>query len=87
MEVYPPGDDAGLAIVLYGPYPIGVRTGVILNTTDIDAAHEAMVALGVDVDEAIGDHAGRRVSASARCSSPTPCPPCSGSGTRTATSF
>jgi catechol 2,3-dioxygenase-like lactoylglutathione lyase family enzyme len=54
VEVYPPGDDAGLAIVPHGPDPVGLRTGVILNTTDIDATHDAMVALGVDVDEAIG---------------------------------
>ena len=54
IEVYPPRDDTGLAIVPHGPDPVGVRTGIILNTTDIDAAHAAMVALGVDVDEAIG---------------------------------
>jgi catechol 2,3-dioxygenase-like lactoylglutathione lyase family enzyme len=54
VELYPPGDDAGLAVVPHGPDPVGVRTGVILNTPDIDAAHAALVAMGVDVDEAIG---------------------------------
>jgi catechol 2,3-dioxygenase-like lactoylglutathione lyase family enzyme len=53
IEVYPPGDDSGLAIVPHGPDPVGVRTGVILNTPDIHATHAAMGGLGVDVDEAI----------------------------------
>jgi catechol 2,3-dioxygenase-like lactoylglutathione lyase family enzyme len=53
IEVYPPGDDSGLAIVPHGPDPVGVRTGVILNTTDIDATHAAMGDLGVDVDVVI----------------------------------
>jgi catechol 2,3-dioxygenase-like lactoylglutathione lyase family enzyme len=53
IEVYPPGDDSGLAIVPHGPDPVGVRTGVILNTTDIDATHAAMGGLGVDVDDVI----------------------------------
>ncbi|MDD9371634.1 MAG: VOC family protein [Acidimicrobiales bacterium] len=53
VELYPPGDDAGLAIVPHGPDPVGVRTGVILNTPDIDATHAAMRGLGVDVDDVI----------------------------------
>jgi catechol 2,3-dioxygenase-like lactoylglutathione lyase family enzyme len=53
IEVYPPGDDAGLAIVPHGPDPVGVRTGVILNTPDIDATHAGMRGLGVDVDDVI----------------------------------
>jgi catechol 2,3-dioxygenase-like lactoylglutathione lyase family enzyme len=53
IEVYPPGDDSGLAIVPHGPDPVGVRTGVILNTPDIDATHAAMRGLGVDVDDVI----------------------------------
>jgi catechol 2,3-dioxygenase-like lactoylglutathione lyase family enzyme len=53
VELYPPGDDAGLAIVPHGPDPVGVRTGVILNTPDIDATHAAMLGLGVDVDDVI----------------------------------
>ena len=35
----------------HGPDPVGLRTGVILNTPDIDAAYASMV---VDVDDAIG---------------------------------
>jgi len=53
VELYPPGDDAGLAIVPHGPDPVGVRTGVILNTPDIDATHAAMRGLGVDIDDVI----------------------------------
>ncbi|MGH9230486.1 MAG: VOC family protein [Acidimicrobiales bacterium] len=53
VELYPAGGESGLAIVPHGPDPVGVRTGVILNTTDIDAAHDAMEAMGVDVDEIV----------------------------------
>jgi catechol 2,3-dioxygenase-like lactoylglutathione lyase family enzyme len=50
IEVYPPGGLTGLALVPAGPDPVGVRTGIILNTKDIDAAHVRMEELGVDVD-------------------------------------
>ncbi len=50
IEVYPPGTSTGLSLVPPGPDPVGVRTGIILNTHDIDAAHARMIALGVDVD-------------------------------------
>jgi catechol 2,3-dioxygenase-like lactoylglutathione lyase family enzyme len=53
IEVYPPGTSTGLALVPAGPDPVGIRTGVILNTTDIDAAHERMKQLGIDVDAGI----------------------------------
>ena len=53
VEVYPQGDDTGLAIVPHGADPVGVRTGIILNTPDIDATYTAMVALAVDVDPTI----------------------------------
>ena len=53
IEVYPPDEDAGLVIVPHGVDPVGVRTGIILNTPDIDATHTAMTALGVDVDPSI----------------------------------
>jgi catechol 2,3-dioxygenase-like lactoylglutathione lyase family enzyme len=53
VEVYPRGDDAGLAIVPQGADPVGVRTGIILNSPDIDATYAGMVALAVDVDPAI----------------------------------
>src|SRR6516164_1783631 len=51
VEVYPPGGSTGL--VLVPPRPgetTGVQTGVILNTEDIDAAHDELQTLGVDVD-------------------------------------
>ena len=50
IEVYPPGTSTGLALVPAGPDPVGVRTGIILNTPDIDAAYEFMKQIGVDVD-------------------------------------
>lgn len=50
IEVYPPGTSAGLALVPAGPDPVGIRTGIILNTKDIDAAYQRMKQLGVDVD-------------------------------------
>jgi catechol 2,3-dioxygenase-like lactoylglutathione lyase family enzyme len=53
IEVYPPGTSTGLALIPPGPDPVGIRTGIILNTKDIDAAHAQMKALGVDVDSDI----------------------------------
>jgi catechol 2,3-dioxygenase-like lactoylglutathione lyase family enzyme len=53
IEVYPPGTSTGLALVPAGPDPVGVRTGIILNTKNIDAAYERMKQLGVDVDSGI----------------------------------
>jgi hypothetical protein len=53
IEVYPPGAPTGLALVPAGPDPVGVRTGIILNTPDIDTAHAHLSHLGVDVDAAI----------------------------------
>jgi catechol 2,3-dioxygenase-like lactoylglutathione lyase family enzyme len=53
IEVYPPGAATGLSLVPAGPDPVGVRTGIILNTHDIGAAHARMKALGIDVDPAI----------------------------------
>jgi catechol 2,3-dioxygenase-like lactoylglutathione lyase family enzyme len=50
IEIYPPGTSAGLALIPAGPDPVGVRTGIIVNTKDIDAAHARMKELGVDVD-------------------------------------
>jgi catechol 2,3-dioxygenase-like lactoylglutathione lyase family enzyme len=66
IEVYPPGASTGLALVPAGPDPTGVRTGIILNTTDIDAAHEGMKQMGIDVDEdiaRIGSPAKARIGA------------------------
>src|SRR6516165_1450788 len=53
IEVYPPGTSTGLALVPAGPDPVGIRTGIILNTSDIDTAHARMKALGIDVDAGI----------------------------------
>jgi catechol 2,3-dioxygenase-like lactoylglutathione lyase family enzyme len=51
VEVYPPDSPTGLVLVPPGPgETIGVRTGIILNTDDIDAAHAELRSLGVDVD-------------------------------------
>jgi catechol 2,3-dioxygenase-like lactoylglutathione lyase family enzyme len=66
IEVYPPGTSTGLALVPAGPDPIGVRTGVILNTADIDMTHKRMKQLGVDVDAdiaRIGSPAKARIGA------------------------
>jgi Glyoxalase/Bleomycin resistance protein/Dioxygenase superfamily len=49
--VYPPNSSTGLALLPPGPGDAtGVRTGIILNTDDIDAAHAELQAMGVDVD-------------------------------------
>jgi catechol 2,3-dioxygenase-like lactoylglutathione lyase family enzyme len=53
IEVYLPGTSTGLALVPAGPDPVGIRTGIILNTSDINAAHERMKQLGIDVDAGI----------------------------------
>jgi catechol 2,3-dioxygenase-like lactoylglutathione lyase family enzyme len=53
IEVYPAGTTTGLSLIPAGPDPVGVRTGIILNTRDIDAAHAGMKALGIDVDPAV----------------------------------
>jgi catechol 2,3-dioxygenase-like lactoylglutathione lyase family enzyme len=53
IEVYPPGTSTGLSLIPAGPDPVGIRTGIILNTRDIEAAHVRMVDLGIDVDPAI----------------------------------
>lgn len=56
VEVYPPEGTTGIALA---PPPPGqgevtpVQTGITLDTDDIDAAHAAFKALGVDVDEQV----------------------------------
>jgi catechol 2,3-dioxygenase-like lactoylglutathione lyase family enzyme len=51
VEVYPPNSSTGLALLPPGPGDAtGVRTWIILNTDDIDAAHAELQAMGVDVD-------------------------------------
>ena len=53
IEVYPPGTATGLVLLPAGPDRVGIRTGIILNTGDIDAAHEQMKQLGIDVDAGV----------------------------------
>ena len=54
VEVYPPNSRTGLALIPPGPAETtGVRTGIILNTDDIDTAHRELRSLGVDVDSEI----------------------------------
>src|SRR4051812_42857051 len=54
VEVYPPNAPTGIALVPPGPNdPTSVNTGIIFNTDDIDAAHDQLRALGVDVDESV----------------------------------
>jgi catechol 2,3-dioxygenase-like lactoylglutathione lyase family enzyme len=51
IEVYPPKGNTGIALVPPGPGDAtGVKTGIILNTDDIDATHTQLRAIGVDVD-------------------------------------
>src|SRR3954471_5191408 len=53
IEVYPPEGATGIALA---PPPPGggpvepAQTGITLTTTDIDATHAAMKALGIDAD-------------------------------------
>jgi catechol 2,3-dioxygenase-like lactoylglutathione lyase family enzyme len=54
VEVYPPGDTSGIALIPPGPNDrAGIPTGIILNTDDIEATHDALKAQGVDVDAEI----------------------------------
>ena len=50
IEMYPPDGKAGIAIT---PGEGGIRTGIILNTTEIDATHADLQAVGLDVDATI----------------------------------
>lgn len=54
VEVSPPAGGTTLAIVpppQATPDRIGIDTGVILTTDDIDGAHDELSARGVDVDD------------------------------------
>jgi catechol 2,3-dioxygenase-like lactoylglutathione lyase family enzyme len=56
VEVYPPEGDTGIALAPPPPEAgpvVPVNTGITLTTTDIDATHAQLKALGVDVDEAV----------------------------------
>jgi catechol 2,3-dioxygenase-like lactoylglutathione lyase family enzyme len=51
VEAYPPGGSAGIALVPPpADAPTAADTGIILNTTDIDATHAQLRAVGLDVD-------------------------------------
>src|SRR5437016_4458832 len=50
VEMYPPDGKAGIAIV---PGEGGVATGIIVNTTEIEATHSDLSAAGLDVDPSI----------------------------------
>jgi catechol 2,3-dioxygenase-like lactoylglutathione lyase family enzyme len=59
VEVYPPNGSTGLALIPPGPgEPTGVQTGIILTTDDIDATHDELEALGVDVDAEVARFGG-----------------------------
>lgn len=53
IEVYPPEGTTGIALAPPPPQSGPVQptvTGITLTTNDIDATHQAMTELGVDVD-------------------------------------
>jgi catechol 2,3-dioxygenase-like lactoylglutathione lyase family enzyme len=50
VEVYPPGASTGIALVPGGAGEIGVQTGIIAWTDDVDATHAALRSRGVEVD-------------------------------------
>jgi catechol 2,3-dioxygenase-like lactoylglutathione lyase family enzyme len=51
VEVYPPSGTTGIALAPPREGgPVGVETGIILGTADIDATHAELRAAGVDVD-------------------------------------
>jgi lactoylglutathione lyase len=54
VEVAPPGAAVSLALELSdAERPVGMKTGIRLTTADADAAHAAMRARGVDVDDVL----------------------------------
>ena len=54
VEVYPPSGTTGIALAPPREQdPVGVQTGIAIQTDDADAAHANMKSLGVDVDEAV----------------------------------
>ena len=50
VEVALPGKETTIAIA---PPPEGKETGIILDTTDVEADHAALKAAGVDVDDEV----------------------------------
>ncbi len=54
VEVYPPGGTTGIALAPPREGgPVGVETGIILASDDIEATHDELKSTGVDVDEEI----------------------------------
>jgi predicted enzyme related to lactoylglutathione lyase len=54
VEVYPPSGSTGIALAPPREGgPVGVETGIILNTDDIDATHANLKSNGVDVDDEV----------------------------------
>ena len=54
VEVYPPTGTTGIALAPpRDGDPVGVQTGISLNTADIEATYADMKAKGVDVDAEI----------------------------------
>jgi catechol 2,3-dioxygenase-like lactoylglutathione lyase family enzyme len=51
VEVYPPSGTTGIALAPpREDDPVGIQTGISLQTDDIDATHAALKSAGVDVD-------------------------------------
>lgn len=52
VEVYPPNGTTGIALAPPRDEndPVGIKTGISLTTTDVDATHAGLKADGVDVD-------------------------------------
>ena len=71
VEMYPPDGKAGIAVVPGDP---PVATGIILNTTEVDATHADLSAAGLDVDPTVArDGAGVEISiGAAKMTSPVP---------------
>ncbi|HEX8976987.1 MAG TPA: VOC family protein [Solirubrobacteraceae bacterium] len=56
VEVYPPSGPTGIALAPPPPGQEkveGVQTGIVLPTDNIDATHEHLKSLGIDVDESV----------------------------------
>jgi catechol 2,3-dioxygenase-like lactoylglutathione lyase family enzyme len=54
VEVVPPGAITGFSLVAAGEgRPVGMETGIALNTEDVVAAHSELRERGVDVDSEI----------------------------------
>jgi catechol 2,3-dioxygenase-like lactoylglutathione lyase family enzyme len=54
VEVYPPNGTTGIALAPPRESdPVGVQTGIALQTDDVDATHANLRSLGVDADEEI----------------------------------